>query len=66
MSTEASANRQLEKLVNVARPVALVLALLALKETPESAAARIATIFLAGYFFVAIVVVATERVARWL
>lgn len=64
MSTEASGKRQLEKLVNVARPVALLLALLALKETPESAAARIATIFLAGYFFAAIVVVAAECVAR--
>lgn len=65
MSTEASGKRQLEKLVNVARPVALILALLALKETPESAAARVATIFLAAYFFVAIVVVAAERVARF-
>ena len=65
MSTEASGKRQLEKLVNVARPVALVLALLALKETPESAAARVATIFLAGYFLVAIVVVAAERFARF-
>lgn len=64
MSTEASGKRQLEKLVNVARPVALLLALLALKETPESAAARVATIFLAGYFFAAIVVLAAERVAR--
>lgn len=62
---EASGKRQLEKLVNVARPVALVLALLALTETPESAAARVATIFLAGYFFVATAVVAAERVARF-
>lgn len=61
---ESSGKRQLEELVNVARPVALILALLALKETPESSAARVATIFLAGYFFVAILVLAAERVAR--
>ena len=60
---ESSGKRQLEELVNVARPVALILALLALKETPESSAARAATIFLAGYFFVAILVLAAERVA---
>ncbi|HLJ41533.1 MAG TPA: sensor histidine kinase [Candidatus Acidoferrales bacterium] len=62
---EASANRQLEKLVNVARPVALVLAFLALKEAPEGAAVRAATIFLAAYFFIATVVIVAERVARF-
>ncbi|MHB8487400.1 MAG: sensor histidine kinase [Candidatus Acidiferrales bacterium] len=65
MSTEASGKRQLEKLVNVARPVALLLALLALKETPESAAVRVATIFLGVYLFVAIAIVTVERVARF-
>ena len=65
MSMEASANRQLEKLVNVARPVALVLVFLALKEAPESAAARVAMIFLGVYFFVAIVVVVAGRVAHF-
>lgn len=62
---EASGKRQLEKLVNVARPVALVLAFLALRETPEGAAVRAATIFLAAYLFMAILVVAVERVARF-
>jgi len=65
MSTEASEKRQIEKLVNVARPVALLLALLALKEAPESAAVRVATIFLGVYLFVAIAIVAAERAARF-
>ncbi|HKV27752.1 MAG TPA: sensor histidine kinase [Candidatus Acidoferrales bacterium] len=45
----------------MARPVALLLALLALKETPESAAARVATIFVAAYFLVSIVVAVVEE-----
>jgi hypothetical protein len=65
MPTEASEKRQIEKLVNIARPVALLLALLALKETSESAAVHVATFFLAGYFFVAVLVVAAERFARF-
>ena len=65
MPTEASEKKQIEKLVNVARPVALLLALLALKEAPESAAVRVATIFLGVYLFVAIAIVAAERVARF-
>ncbi|MGH9865329.1 MAG: sensor histidine kinase [Candidatus Acidiferrales bacterium] len=65
MSTETSEKRQLGKLVNVARPVALLLALLALKETPNDGATSIATIFLAAYFLVSIVVVAVERAARF-
>jgi len=65
MSTEASEKRQIEKLVNVARPVALLLALLALKEAPESAAVRVATIFLGVYLFVAIAIVAAERAGRF-
>jgi len=65
MPTEASEKRQIERLVNIARPVALLLALLALKETSESAAVYVATFFLAGYFFVAVLVVAAERFARF-
>ncbi|MGH9711626.1 MAG: hypothetical protein ACRD37_13885, partial [Candidatus Acidiferrales bacterium] len=65
MSTETSEKRQLGKLVNVARLVALLLALLALKETPNDGATSIATIFLAAYFLVSIVVVAVERAARF-
>jgi len=65
MSTEASEKRQIEKLVNVARPVALLLALLALKETPENAAVRVAAIFLGVYLVVAIAIEVAERVARF-
>jgi len=62
---EGSEKRQLGKLVNAARPVALVLALLALKGTPTAGAGRIAAIFLGGYLIVAIVVIATERAGRF-
>ncbi len=65
MSTEGSDKRQLGKLVNAARPVALVLALLALKGTPTAGTARIAAIFLGGYLVIAIVVIATERAGRF-
>ena len=65
MPTEASEKKQIEKLVNVARPVALLLALLAIREAPEAAAVRVATIFLGVYLFVAMAIVAAERVARF-
>ena len=58
---ESSGKRQLEKLVNVARPVALILALLALKESAPGGATGIAAIFLGGYLGVALVLVAGER-----
>ena len=61
MSAEVSEKRQFERLVNVARPVALFLALLALNEAPAGAASRVATIFLAAYFLVAIVVVMARQ-----
>lgn len=65
MAAEASEKRQLEKVVDVARPVALLLALLALKESAPDGATRIATIFLGGYLGVAMVLVAVERWAHF-
>lgn len=65
MSAEAAARRQVENLVNVARPVALLLTLLALKESAGDGATRSATIFLSGYLAIAIALVAVERMIHF-
>src|SRR5487761_38557 len=64
MAAEGSEKRQIEKMVDVARPVALLLALLALSESAPSGATRITTIFLGGYFVVSIVLLAVARTGR--
>ncbi|MHB8541374.1 MAG: sensor histidine kinase [Candidatus Acidiferrales bacterium] len=61
MAAEAGDKRQLEKMVDVARPMALLLALLALKESAPDGATRITTIFLSGYFAGAIALLIVER-----
>ncbi|HEV2617232.1 MAG TPA: sensor histidine kinase [Candidatus Acidoferrales bacterium] len=65
MSAEAAARRQVENLVNVARPVALLLTLLALKESAGDSATRSATIFLSGYLAIAIALVVVERTTHF-
>ncbi|MHB8754909.1 MAG: sensor histidine kinase [Candidatus Acidiferrales bacterium] len=65
MAAEAGEKRQLEKMVDVARPLALLLALLALKESASDGATRIATIFLSGYFAVALALLIVERAGRF-
>jgi len=65
MAAEAGEKRQLEKMVDVARPMALLLALLALKESAPDGATRIATIFLGGYFAVALALLIVERAGHF-
>ena len=65
MAAEAGEKRQLEKIVDVARPMALLLALLALKESAPDGATRIATIFLGGYLAVAIALLIVERTGHF-
>ena len=65
MAAEAGGKRQLERIVSSARPVALLLALLALKESAPGGATGIATILLGGYLGVALILLAVERWSRF-
>ncbi|HKW87911.1 MAG TPA: sensor histidine kinase [Candidatus Acidoferrales bacterium] len=64
MPSVSSDKRWLEQLVNVARPVALLLALLALREGAPSAMSRWALIYLVAYMGAAVIVAASERIPR--
>jgi len=65
MAGEAGEKRQLKKMVDVARPMALLLALLALTESAPDGATRIATIFLSAYFAVALALLIVERAGHF-
>ena len=56
--------RWLDQLVNMARPVALLLALLSLRGVAATSAGRWAIVYLTAYMVIAAAVVAAERVPR--
>src|SRR5712692_2815293 len=62
MQPHAAERRHLERQVTFARPVFLVLALVDLLEAEPSVQAHRATIFVASYLFVALVLASLERV----
>jgi signal transduction histidine kinase len=64
MGPESLENRPRDQLVNAARPVALLLAVLALKEAAPSAAGRWAFFYLIAYLAIAVILVIGERVPR--
>jgi signal transduction histidine kinase len=64
MPSASSDKLWLEQLVNGARPVALLLALLSLREATPSAAGRWAVVYLAAYMAAATIVAIAERISR--
>ncbi|MGB7173982.1 MAG: hypothetical protein WBD23_10565, partial [Candidatus Acidiferrales bacterium] len=64
MREEKFEDRQLGQLISVARPVALLLALLALKETAPGSS-RAATIFLSAYLVAGLALLAIKNVTRF-
>src|SRR5579864_6947044 len=65
MPPEFPESRLLDQLVNAARPVALLLALLGVREAAPSAAGRWAIVYLAAYLAFAVVLVLAERATRF-
>jgi signal transduction histidine kinase len=64
MSAESPETRLLSQLVNAVRPVALLLALLALRETVPGSAAQWSAIYLGAYLIFAVAVFLAGRVLR--